>query len=76
MLHHAQFRFKKTAPDISNECSICTYIRSDPQKRAVYDLLGQEGLKTEWRVGQKLKSPEEVRILRQPNHPNRGSANV
>lgn len=33
---------------------------SNPQKRAVYDLLGEEGLKTEWEVGQKLKSPEEV----------------
>lgn len=39
--------------------TLCTH--SDPQKRAVYDLLGEEGLKTEWQVGQKLKSPEEVR---------------
>lgn len=32
----------------------------DPEKRAVYDALGEEGLKTDWRVGQKFKSPEEV----------------
>lgn len=32
----------------------------DPEKRAVYDALGEEGLKSEWRVGLKGKSPEQV----------------
>jgi DnaJ family protein C protein 11 len=35
----------------------------DPEKRALYDALGEEGLKREWRVGQKFKSPEEVRLI-------------
>lgn len=36
---------------------------SDPEKRAVYDLYGVGGLEDmpEWRVGQKLKSKEEIR---------------
>ncbi|KIO33833.1 hypothetical protein M407DRAFT_17434 [Tulasnella calospora MUT 4182] len=33
----------------------------DPEKRAVYDALGEEGLKSEWRVGLKGKSPEQLR---------------
>ena len=36
-------------------------VLTDPQKRAVYDLLGEEGLKTSWEVGRRLKTPEEVR---------------
>ncbi len=32
----------------------------NPQKRAVYDLLGEEGLKTNWEVGRRLRTPEQV----------------
>lgn len=35
-------------------------VLSDPHKRAVYDLLGEEGLKSSWEVGQKVPTPEEV----------------
>lgn len=33
----------------------------DPQRRAVYDLLGEEGLKTNWEVGKRGQSPEEIK---------------
>jgi DnaJ family protein C protein 11 len=33
----------------------------DPRLRAVYDVLGEEGLSQKWDVGQKLKSPAEMR---------------
>ncbi|KAL8276647.1 hypothetical protein RQP46_010915 [Phenoliferia psychrophenolica] len=33
----------------------------DPQQRAVYDSLGEEGLKTTWEVGTKGKSAQELR---------------
>ncbi|KDQ10263.1 hypothetical protein BOTBODRAFT_36373 [Botryobasidium botryosum FD-172 SS1] len=36
-------------------------VLTSPQRRAVYDALGEEGLKTNWEVGQKFKSPEELR---------------
>ncbi|KAG9096523.1 hypothetical protein FRC06_008565 [Ceratobasidium sp. 370] len=36
-------------------------ILSDPNKRAIYDMFGEEGLKTKWDVGQKHKTPEELR---------------
>ncbi|KAG0266192.1 hypothetical protein DFQ27_009959 [Actinomortierella ambigua] len=36
-------------------------VLSDPQTRAIYDTFGEEGLKTKWEVGQKLKTPEELR---------------
>lgn len=32
----------------------------DPERRAVYDALGEDGLRSEWRVGRKGKSPEQV----------------
>jgi DnaJ homolog subfamily C member 11 len=35
-------------------------ILMNPQKRAVYDLLGEEGLKTNWEVGRRLRTPEQV----------------
>ncbi|KAG9010751.1 hypothetical protein FRB90_007672 [Tulasnella sp. 427] len=34
----------------------------NPERRAVYDALGEEGLKSEWRVGLKGKSPEQTQI--------------
>ncbi|CDZ98500.1 Molecular chaperone (DnaJ superfamily) [Phaffia rhodozyma] len=41
----------------------------DEQKRALYDTLGEEGLKGSWEVGFKLKTPEEMRaeFTRQAN---------
>lgn len=45
----------------------------DDRKRALYDTLGEEGLKDHsWEVGQKLKTPEEVRLFASflsPPHP-------
>lgn len=38
-------------------------VLSDPKRRNVYDLLGKEGLKSDWEVGQRLKTNEEVRTL-------------
>jgi DnaJ-class molecular chaperone len=35
-------------------------VLTDPQKRAVYDMFGEEGLRTSWEVGPRLKTPEEV----------------
>lgn len=35
-------------------------VLTDPQKRAVYDMFGEEGLRTNWEVGPRLKTPEEV----------------
>ncbi|KAJ1302061.1 hypothetical protein OPQ81_000895 [Rhizoctonia solani] len=36
-------------------------ILTDPGKRAIYDLFGEEGLKTKWDVGTKYKTEEELR---------------
>jgi curved DNA-binding protein CbpA len=36
-------------------------ILSNAQKRAIYDVLGEEGLAQKWELGQKLKSPAEMR---------------
>ncbi|KAG0230083.1 hypothetical protein BGW41_002617 [Actinomortierella wolfii] len=36
-------------------------VLSNAQTRAIYDTFGEEGLKTKWEVGQKLKTPEELR---------------
>ncbi|KAF8599322.1 DnaJ-domain-containing protein [Ceratobasidium sp. AG-I] len=36
-------------------------ILTDPHKRAIYDLFGEEGLKTKWDVGSKYKTAEELR---------------
>lgn len=35
-------------------------VLTDPNKRAIYDLFGEEGLKTKWDVGLKYKTAEEV----------------
>ncbi|KAM0749395.1 DnaJ-domain-containing protein [Meredithblackwellia eburnea MCA 4105] len=37
-------------------------VLSDPQKRIIYDSLGEEGLKTKWEVGPKGKSSAEMRL--------------
>lgn len=40
-------------------------VLSDPHKRAVYEELGEEGLKTQWEVGVRGRSADEVRrVLR------------
>ncbi|CAE6466142.1 unnamed protein product [Rhizoctonia solani] len=36
-------------------------ILTDPGKRAIYDLFGEDGLKTKWDVGSKYKTEEELR---------------
>ncbi|OXC69014.1 hypothetical protein AYX13_02303 [Cryptococcus neoformans] len=36
-------------------------ILADPTKRAVYDMFGEEGLKTNWEIGPRVKTPEEMR---------------
>ena len=36
-------------------------VLTDDHKRTVYDLFGEEGLKTSWEVGPRVKSPEEMR---------------
>ncbi|KAF8755538.1 hypothetical protein RHS01_05219 [Rhizoctonia solani] len=36
-------------------------ILTDPSKRAIYDLFGEDGLKTKWDVGSKYKTEEELR---------------
>lgn len=36
-------------------------VLTDNTKRTVYDLFGEEGLRTSWEVGPKVKSPEELR---------------
>ncbi|QRV81989.1 DnaJ family C protein [Ceratobasidium sp. AG-Ba] len=36
-------------------------ILTDPNKRAIYDMFGEEGLKTKWDIGPKYKTPEELR---------------
>lgn len=44
---------------------LCDTVLSDPRKRSVYDILGEEGLKSNWEVGQRLKTPLEVRYISQ-----------
>lgn len=36
-------------------------VLSDAKQRAIYDSLGEEGLKTSWEVGTKYQTPEQVR---------------
>ena len=36
-------------------------VLTDPTKRTIYDLFGEEGLKTSWEVGPKIKTTEEMR---------------
>ncbi|KAJ3042827.1 hypothetical protein HK097_001901 [Rhizophlyctis rosea] len=36
-------------------------VLSDPTKRHIYDTYGAEGLQTSWEVGQRLRTPEEIR---------------
>jgi curved DNA-binding protein CbpA len=38
-------------------------VLSDPHRRAVYDELGEEGLKTQWEVGVRGKTASEVRCF-------------
>ncbi|OCF76079.1 hypothetical protein I204_03377 [Kwoniella mangroviensis CBS 8886] len=45
-------------------------ILTDDNKRMIYDLFGEEGLKTSWELGPKNKSKEELRsyFIQQANH--------
>ncbi|PKC72117.1 DnaJ-domain-containing protein [Rhizophagus irregularis] len=36
-------------------------VLTDPNKRIVYDMFGEEGLSTSWEVGPRLKTPQELR---------------
>jgi len=36
-------------------------ILTDPTKRTIYDLFGEEGLRTSWEIGPRIKTPEEMR---------------
>ncbi|GFZ49378.1 hypothetical protein JCM24511_07498 [Saitozyma sp. JCM 24511] len=36
-------------------------VLTDPTKRTVYDLFGEEGLRTSWEVGPRNRTPEEMR---------------
>ncbi|KAK8854909.1 hypothetical protein IAR55_003648 [Kwoniella newhampshirensis] len=36
-------------------------ILTDPTKRTIYDLFGEEGLKTSWEIGPRVKTPEEMK---------------
>ncbi|WWD18942.1 hypothetical protein CI109_103398 [Kwoniella shandongensis] len=36
-------------------------ILTDPTKRTIYDLFGEEGLKTSWEIGPRVKTAEEMR---------------
>lgn len=46
---------------VSYIISICSVL-TDPNKRIVYDMFGEEGLSTSWEVGPRLKTPQEVGI--------------
>ena len=37
-------------------------VLTDPNKRIIYDMFGEEGLSTSWEVGPRLKTPQEVGI--------------
>jgi len=36
-------------------------VLTDPNKRTIYDMFGEEGLSTSWEVGPRLKTPQELR---------------
>ncbi|CAG8713832.1 13238_t:CDS:10 [Dentiscutata erythropus] len=36
-------------------------VLTDPTKRTIYDMFGEEGLNTSWEVGTRLKTPQELR---------------
>ena len=41
---------------IVSSCSVLT----DPNKRIIYDMFGEEGLSTSWDVAPRSKTPQEV----------------
>ena len=45
---------------MSSTSSNIFQVLADPGRRAVYDSLGEEGLKTVWTVSKRIKSPDEV----------------
>lgn len=53
----------KAAADRSFQALSKAYeVLVDPQQRAVYDSLGEEGLKTSWEVGTRGKTSDEVSL--------------
>ncbi|WVQ82052.1 hypothetical protein IAT38_004180 [Cryptococcus sp. DSM 104549] len=36
-------------------------VLTDPTRRTVYDMFGEEGLRTSWEIGPRVKTPEEMR---------------
>ncbi|KAK9893625.1 hypothetical protein P389DRAFT_163971 [Cystobasidium minutum MCA 4210] len=73
---HKQEHLKSAAESRFQQIQHAYEVLSNPQKRAVYDLLGEEGLKTEWEVGQKLKSPEELRAEYEKARLQRAQADI
>ncbi|CAG8442147.1 2692_t:CDS:10 [Ambispora gerdemannii] len=41
--------------------SLRRQVLTDPTKRMIYDMFGEEGLRTQWEVGARLKTPQELR---------------
>lgn len=61
---HPDPTLKHAADSRFQELNRAFEVLSDPKKRAVYDELGVEGLKTTWEVGSRHKTPAEVSWLR------------
>ena len=63
MLHpdrHRDPALKSAADHRFQEINRAFEILGDAKQRAVYDELGVEGLKTQWEVGSRYKTPAEV----------------
>lgn len=53
---------KANAEKLFNRTKKCYEILSDPEKRAIYDSVGEEGLSTEgWILANRTKTPAEIR---------------
>ncbi|GAA5865759.1 hypothetical protein JCM1840_003250 [Sporobolomyces johnsonii] len=58
---HRDPSLKKAADARFQSLSYAFEVLSDPHKRAIYDELGEDGLKTNWEVGTKGKTAQELR---------------
>ena len=61
-------KVRSTSKHLYLEAEANAPVLSDPKRRTVYDLLGEEGLKSDWEVGQRLKTNDEVRPLLYTTH--------
>ena len=52
---------REAAHRCSTEIQRAYEVLSDPSRRFVYDMFGEEGLRTSWEVGPRNKTPEEMR---------------